>query len=284
MKKVVCLFLITATLLLCLSSCELGTIEKEYSEGLEYELCTDSRNGDYYIVTGIGTCADVDIVIPATYEGLPVKKIGNIAFSKCNTVNSVLISEGVTEIGQQAFVLCENLKSVQLPDTLAKIDEEAFAGCYSLSSCNIPAGVKTIAPGAFRLCTSLKSIEVDKDNLCYQSINGDLYYSDDYADQFNMDGIPLIAYAPGKTETHVSLLEEVSAIANYAFAGNTYMESIFIPVKVTEISGDAFLHCSSLTDVYYSGTEEEWEAIKIVSKGNDALQNATIHYNYIPEE
>lgn len=262
----------------------MGTIEKEYSEGLEYELCTDSRNGDYYIVTGIGTCADADIVIPATYEGLPVKKIGNIAFSKCNTVSSVLIPEGVTEIGQQAFVLCENLKSVQLPDTLAKIDEEAFAGCYSLSSCNIPAGVKTIVPGAFRLCTSLKSIEVDKDNLCYQSINGDLYYSDDYADQFNMDGIPLIAYAPGKTETHVSLLEEVSAIANYAFAGNTYMESIFIPAKVTEISGDAFLHCSSLTDVYYSGTEEEWEAIRIVSKGNEALQNATIHYNYIPEE
>lgn len=37
--------------------------------------------------------------------------------------------------------------------------------------------------------------------------------------------------------------------------------------------------CSSLKDVYYTGTEEEWNNISIES-GNDYLKNATIHYNY----
>ena len=39
--------------------------------------------------------------------------------------------------------------------------------------------------------------------------------------------------------------------------------------------------CSSLTDVYYTGAQEEWNSITIGSN-NDSLTNATIHYNYTP--
>ena len=47
--------------------------------------------------------------------------------------------------------------------------------------------------------------------------------------------------------------------------------------------GDAsFYGSNALTDVYFSGTEEEWTAITINS-GNDYLKNATIHYNYTGE-
>ena len=47
------------------------------SEGLEF-----ARNGleDSYAVIGIGTCEDLDIVIPAKHEGLPVTTIGERAF------------------------------------------------------------------------------------------------------------------------------------------------------------------------------------------------------------
>jgi hypothetical protein len=40
-----------------------------------------------------------------------------------------------------------------------------------------------------------------------------------------------------------------------------------------------FANCSSLTDVYYTGTEEQWKAI-LVGAENDSLLNARIHYNY----
>ena len=42
------------------------------SEGLKYMI---GGGGTYYTVNGIGTCTDTDIVIPSSYEGLPVTKI-----------------------------------------------------------------------------------------------------------------------------------------------------------------------------------------------------------------
>ena len=40
----------------------------------------------------------------------------------------------------------------------------------------------------------------------------------------------------------------------------------------------AFSGCTSLTDVYFEGTQSQWDAISIENYQNDALKNATIHY------
>lgn len=45
----------------------------DYSVGLEYTL---NKDNEIYSVTGLGTCTDTDIVIPATYKDLPVTSIG----------------------------------------------------------------------------------------------------------------------------------------------------------------------------------------------------------------
>ena len=59
---------------------------------------TLARDGTYYILSGIGTVTDEDIVIPSTYNGLPVMEIGNSAFSEYQFIRSVVIPEGVTRI------------------------------------------------------------------------------------------------------------------------------------------------------------------------------------------
>ena len=46
------------------------------SEGLDYTLVDNT----YYIVNGIGDCTDTVVVIPSTYERLPVKEIAEKAF------------------------------------------------------------------------------------------------------------------------------------------------------------------------------------------------------------
>ena len=50
---------------------------------------------------------------------------------------------------------------------------------------------------------------------------------------------------------------------------------------MTIIDSSAFKGCDILTDVYYTGTEAEWDAIEIAAN-NDSLNNATIHFNYVP--
>ena len=53
-----------------------------------------------------------------------------------------------------------------------------------------------------------------------------------------------------------------------------------IPNSVTSIGEYAFYDCTSLTDVYYAGSEAQWKAISISFNRNDDLLTANIHYNY----
>ncbi len=53
--------------------------------------------------------------------------------------------------------------------------------------------------------------------------------------------------------------------------------------SVTSIGDWAFEDCTSLTDVYYTGSKEDWAKIEI-GDHNSPLKNANIHYNYVPEE
>ena len=46
---------------------------------------------------------------------------------------------------------------------------------------------------------------------------------------------------------------------------------------VTAIGDEAFYGCYSLTDVYYTGSEEDWNKISI-EDGNEWLTDATIHF------
>ncbi|KAI4451806.1 hypothetical protein C823_006366 [Eubacterium plexicaudatum ASF492] len=60
------------------------------------------------------------------------------------------------------------------------------------------------------------------------------------------------------------------------------MEEIRIPESIGFIGPIAFTNCSSLKDVYYSGSKEQWEKIHI-NDGNKALLNATIHFKEEPK-
>ena len=61
------------------------------------------------------------------------------------------------------------------------------------------------------------------------------------------------------------------------FNGNSSIKSVVIGNSVTSIGDYAFDHCDKLKDVYYSGTEKQWNEITIEDK-NDPLLNANIHF------
>ena len=137
-----------------LTACDSPT-DQVYSEGLEYTLLVD-ENG--YSVTGIGTCQDKKLVIPATYNNLPVAAIGDYAFYYCDNLTSVSIGNSVITIGYAAFGGCTNLTSVVIPDSVTTIGDAAFGDCTNLTSVVIPDSVTTIGDSAFAWCTSLTSV------------------------------------------------------------------------------------------------------------------------------
>ncbi len=63
----------------------------------------------------------------------------------------------------------------------------------------------------------------------------------------------------------------------------TNLKSVILPASVTTIEDGAFMYCDSLSDVYYSGSKEQWNAITIGSD-NECLTTAKIHYNSSVED
>ena len=131
MKKLLRVFLALFVLLslsVIFTACSNNEPEK-FTEGLTYMKNTE---GTCYIVTGIGSAKESDIVIPSKYENLPIVSIGKDAF-KDTLITSINIPNSVTSIGGYAFYDCTSLTSIIIPDSVTYIGRYAFEGCDKLT-------------------------------------------------------------------------------------------------------------------------------------------------------
>ena len=144
-----------------------GDPEPEPTEGLVFELSDD---GSQYSVTGY-TGTATEVYIPAVYKGLPVTSIGNYAFSNCNSLTSITISDNVIIIGWYAFSGCSSLTSITISDGVTIIGVSAFEYCDSLISITIPDSVTSIGYAAFSDCSSLTSVTFEDPEGWYRTIN-----------------------------------------------------------------------------------------------------------------
>jgi hypothetical protein len=66
-----------------------------------------------------------------------------------DSIEEVIVPEGVNKINNSAFHACPNLKKVILPETLEQIGEDVFCGCTNLKEIKIPNNVRVIGADAF---------------------------------------------------------------------------------------------------------------------------------------
>jgi hypothetical protein len=88
------------------------------------------------IVFGIGTCTDVNIVLPHKYNGIPVTHIADEAFKGNKSINSIYCSN-VTHIGNDAFAgsSLKNFTSTKLKTVGLRV----FDHCQ-IESAAVPVG------------------------------------------------------------------------------------------------------------------------------------------------
>ena len=243
-------------------------------------------------VTSIGTMAFAgcrgltSVTIPNS-----VTSIGEGAFNDCSSLTSVTVPNSVTSIGWGAFGDCDRLTSIQveagianyvsmngvlfnkqqtelvqypgglsgaytIPNSVTSIGDYAFAGCRGLTSVTIPNSVTSIGDNAFNACHGLTSVTIPN----------------------SVTSIGDEAFEGCNSLTSVTIPSSVTSIGDAAFFGCKSLTSLAIPNSVTSIGDEAFWGCKSLTDVYYGGSEAQWNAITI-GDDNVPLKNATIHYN-----
>ena len=79
--------------------------------------------------------------------------------------------------------------------------------------------------------------------------------------------------------TSITIPNSVTSIGSYTFYKCTGLTSVTIPNSVTSIGSDAFSNCSNLKDVYYTGTQAQWNNANL---GDSFYSSVTVHYNYNP--
>lgn len=271
---------------------------------LKFELSTD---GTYYEVSDLylnheyvhyPECID----IPSTYKGLPVK-IAKEGFYRFYRYKVITIEEGITEIPDSAFYEYSELEVINLPESITKIGENAFYGCKNLKEINLNDNIETIGSCAFYGCESLTSITIPEkisiiDGYTFRGCKSlkEINFNE------NLETIGESAFRGCESLTNIVIPDNVSLINDLAFAycsslvtaslpnsldcvkycifeNCTSLTSVIIPESVREIWGWAFRNANSLTNVYFGGTEEQWNSVEI-SDFNEPLINATVNYNY----
>ena len=171
---------------------------------------------------------------------------------KIITIN---FENGVKYVGRQAFPFYTALEKINFSDSVESIGDYAFQSCSSIEYVDIGKNVKSIGAGAFSFCQKLK--------------------------EFNLP--PKITYLSSWLEgckfTSFKINDHIKTIGHGAFEYCYYLKNISFGKNVKAINSSAFGSCRELTDVYFMGSEEEWNNIVIDESGNKYLLNATVHFN-----
>ena len=235
MRRLIGLLFMLALLSVFLCACD--------AEEFSFTLTED---GSGYILEAYNETSDGakdDVVIPDTYDGLPVVEIGNGAFRRHTSLKSVIIPEGITIIRCAAFSGCSNLVDITIPRSLITIEERAFEDCSSLLEIHIPQPVD-IGRRAFAGCSSLT-----KASFGLEAGGGFKRPISDAAFK-NCSSLEVAEFGPYYSE-----------VSKYAFAGCSNLREIYLSSGLTDLKTQAFQGCKSLDLIYFWGTEEEMNAI-----------------------
>ncbi len=248
-----------------------------------------------------------------------VKEIGYGAFlNTAYYKNSANWEDGLLYIDKYLICADSSIRDCNIKDETIGIATLAFGECDNLSNIVIPSSVKFITDAAlaqFLVLSKTNNIMVDADNAYYTNDEYGVLFNKDKTELVQYpsgkenesytipDSVTTIrngAFGSSKNLKNVIIPDSVTNIYNGAFLysgitsvvipssvtclhtetffGCDNLASITIPDSVTNIELAAFSYCP-VTDIYYGGTELEWNAIENISYSKDDLANATIHYN-----
>ena len=298
----------------CISKKEELTIPSSYYyDGIKYDITTIEKDSFYNntnltkvmipnSVTYIGEstfayCANLtSIIIPDS-----VTSIGDSAFYSCDSLTSITIPNSIQNIKSRTFAYCYNLTNIYIPDSVQYIGEYAFSNCTSLTSVTILGNVQYIGEYAFSYCNNLiiycgvssKPSSWDSNwdysvQAVYWNIEERIITVNDF-EYYIIDSennkVEIIKYSGSESSIIVSgsinynnKNYEIVQINKNAFEKCSNLVDIKIEKEIVSIESAVFSGCTSLENVYYNGTIEDWCNIKFGNYLSNPMSNAEHFY------
>ena len=259
-----------------------GNMSNNYSSGYSYWRAGTIKS--VVIESGINSIggnafhersALTKVSIPDT-----VTFIGKQAFASCTNLLRVTIPDSVTELGDAVFIGCSRLISATLPKDLETLGTNTFAACKSLTSLTLPDSLTSIGANAFSSCASLKSITIPK-NVATIFDNAFKNCSGLTSVKFlgNLSSLGKYAFQGCTNLTSLELPSGLDYLDDGTFISCSNLASVTIPRSMETIGKKVFEKCTHLKDIYFTGTQEEWENIYIDASTQAQLASVKIHYN-----
>ncbi len=247
------------------SSSSGGTFE--YGEGpyIEDEPITAIQGISSGSISGAfaGCTLLTSVTIPST-----VKYIYGGAFAGCTSLTEVILedndyyyyADGAIYTKDMTTLVCYidgSRTSFVVPDGVTEIGDFAFVGAPSLTSITIPASVTTIGTGALT-GTGLTSVTFEQGSP-FTAENNLI---------FNADKTKVISYYGDVNGLNIPI--SVTEISDYAFWGVTCNSSI---------DGGYLNARRCIYNVYYQGTEEQWEEVTVGETNVSSSTDLNVYYS-----
>ena len=217
-------------------------------------------------------------------------------FHGCTSLSSISIPKSVNTIEYAAFEGCSALQIIEISDNIKSIEGYAFKDCTSLNYVHIPSTVEALDSLAFKDCIGLKEIEIKTDKMLPVNSTWPVFDGCKNVEKVTIHAIWLknIGNLTPKSLTVCEASEffsvvnmnsldsvvldiEIKVIKTRMFYYCANLKEIHLPNTVETIENQAFSSCPKLTDVYYSGSMEEWKRIELDEEWYSSNNIVTVH-------
>ena len=263
------------------------------ASGLAFQM---NQDGQTYTVTGVGTCKDTVIYIPAAYEGGAVTAIGEKAFAGCTKVEKIVLPNSVTEIGDRAFY-DSGIVEFTIPASVKKIGTQIFFQANKLDTVHYNSDYANETASVFGATWIRKVVFGGKKVPAYvcQSASGlsevvigktvTEIGNNAFEDCTNLSNVTIpdsvsvigeASFAGCSALDTVEIPNSVIRINKRAFAGCTNLYTVTIPASVTNIGEEAFSQCTKLQTIDFQGKQTQWDKITKGANWDSMISNYTV--------
>lgn len=199
------------------------------------------------------------IIIPYSIDKHIVKKIDKNAFSDKYTIKKVDMSKSkLVEIGENAFSKCNSLESITYSKTIEVINKGAFAECPKIKTIDLSnTKIETISPEIYKKCSSLTDIKFPK---VAKSLGSNVLDGCDSLTEINFTDTEFITFDEYalygiKNLKKVTFPSTLKDIKSYALYDNRVIQTIDLSeTSVESISDSAFANCRAVENIYVPKT------------------------------